>query len=293
MLYYYAYSSHKYGLDRVRRGVALLKSLQRRGVETGLLVNDFRAGLAAGDLGLSGAVTIETLLDVDAVAQRGDHVILDTPEPLESRLKQYADHFASLSLVTDECALQSRFGEILLKPFCKEKEPCIETPMIDSDYVSDFGERSREREERVLFIFGDSDYGKEILSHRDFFRAMDMDLLLGYYFFVKYEEELSQIFHRLYEPEMYGDLLKERAAILTGSAQCAFEAAAAGVNTAFVCRGGESDCLKRRLEEQNIKIIDRFEQEGVKQWLEMEKSGRKNVKIIDNISKELKELLNL
>ncbi|UFH59487.1 hypothetical protein [Sulfurovum mangrovi] len=38
MLYYYANSGHKIGLDRVKRAVALLKALNEKGVETRLLL---------------------------------------------------------------------------------------------------------------------------------------------------------------------------------------------------------------------------------------------------------------
>jgi len=293
VVYYYAYSGHKYGLDRVRRGAALIKSLKKEGIEIQLLVNDFRAGLAAKDLGVEGAVTIETILDVDAVAERGDSVILDTPEDASVRLEQYAEQFSPLFVVTDSCDASSRFGEILLRPFCKEEESCVETPMIDSDYCQLSKREDRNKEDRVLFIFGDADYDKEILLHRDFFDQLEMDLLLGYYFFVKYEDELSKIFHALYEPEEYADLLRGRSRILTASVQSALEAKAAGADVAYLRKSKESDCLMEQLAHHNINIIDDFDKDEVKAWLKMEKKDQKSTKIIDNISKQLSDLLNL
>ena len=293
MLYYYAYSGHKYGLDRVRRGVALIKSLKKEGIEVQLLVNDFRAGLAAKDLGVEGAVTIETILDVDAVAERGDSVILDTPEDTAIRLEQYADRFSPLFVVTDSCDVHSRFGEIILKPFCEEEVNCIETPMIDSIYYQGSKEGGHSREDRILFIFGDADYDKEILAHRDFFEGAEMDLLLGYYFFVKYEDELSKIFHTLWEPEEYADLLREGSRILTTSVQSAFEAKAAGADVAYMRKAEESDCLMKQLADYNIKIIDGFDKKGLNQWLQTAKNDQKSIKMINNISKPVADLLNL
>ena len=59
MLFYYAYSGHKNGLERVRRGAALMNALRAKGTEATLLVNDFRAGLAAKELGVKDYVTVE------------------------------------------------------------------------------------------------------------------------------------------------------------------------------------------------------------------------------------------
>ena len=57
MVFYYAHTGHKVGLERLRRGAALLKKLEAEGVEARLLVNDFRAGLAARELGVREYVT--------------------------------------------------------------------------------------------------------------------------------------------------------------------------------------------------------------------------------------------
>ena len=293
MLYYYAYSGHKYGLDRVRRGVALIKALKAEGVEMRLLVNDFRAGLAAKELGVEGAVTVETLLDVDAVAERGNGVVLDTPEDTAIRLEQYADRFTPLFVVSDESESASGYGEILLKPFCEEEENCIETPLVDRDYSRIPEEKNREKEDRPLFIFGDADYNKEILKHREFFEDFDMDLLLGYYFFVKYESELSELFHQLYEPEEYSELLEKRSRVLSASLQSALEAKAAGADVAYIRRGEEPVPLLRQLERYDIKIIDGYNKEQLSKWLELPSGTQKGTRIPDNIYKAVLKKLNL
>jgi len=45
MFYYYAHTSHKEGLESVRRGVACLKEAKRREVEYKLLVTILEQGL--------------------------------------------------------------------------------------------------------------------------------------------------------------------------------------------------------------------------------------------------------
>ncbi|HHH37434.1 MAG TPA: hypothetical protein ENK77_02330 [Epsilonproteobacteria bacterium] len=289
--YYYAYSGHKYGLDRVRRGVALIKGLREEGVEMQLLVNDFRAGLAAKELGVEGAVTIETILDVDAMAQRGDSVVLDTPEDINLRLEQYASEFEPLFCVTDRCDEASRFGEILLKPVCLEnEEQCIETPLVDRDYFS----QNASREERILFFLGDADYDKVILSEREFFESVEMDLLLGNYFFVKYEKVLSEIFHKLYEPEEYTELLLARSRVFTASMQCALEARAAGASVVYKRKGDEDASLLKRLAEYGIIQIDLYDKEYLLNAFTLcDNNGKKGIKPIDKVAKELISRLSL
>lgn len=290
MIYYYAYSGHKYGLDRVRRGVALIKAMREKGMEIQLLVNDFRAGLAARDLGADGAVTIETILDVDAVAQRGDSVILDTPEDLDIRLERYASEFKPLFCVTDHCEKYPQYGEILLKPVCGEDErQCIEAPLIDRDYFS----ADAAKEDRILFFLGDADYDKAILSDRAFFESVEMDLLLGNYFFVKYEKVLSEMFHTLYEPEEYTELLCGRSRVFTASAQCALEARAAGANVVYKRKGDESACLLSVLEEYGVSQIDRFDKEALTDAFALCNNGNKGIKHIDIVVKELSNSLSL
>ena len=64
-----------------------------------------------------------------------------------------------------------------------------------------------EKKERTLFFLSDADYDKTILSNEDFFKSLNMELLLGNYFFVKYEDDLAKLFSTLHEPEEYVDLI--------------------------------------------------------------------------------------
>jgi len=284
MIYYYAFSSHKFGLDCVRRGVAMVGALKKQGQEAQLIVNDFRAGLAAKDLGVADAVTIETILDVDAVAQRGDAVILDTPEDTNSRMERYAAEFSPLVYVTDRCDYRSLFGEIVLKPFCDNEELCIQTPIIDSRYTQE-GAKDK-KEERILFFYGDADYDKNILSHADFFGDKGMDLLMGHYFFVKYENDLSKLFHHLIEPEEYAAMLSARSRIITASKQCALEARAAGANVAYMQNSSESECALRQLVDCGITLIENFKKIDFNTLFEAE-SEKKPYKGAENIARAL------
>jgi len=115
MLYYYAHSGHKIGLERVRRGAALLKRLASNGVETQLLVNDFRAGLAAKDLGVKDYVTIETIQDIDAIAEAGNSIIIDSSEDDRGRLVKYCSDFKNVWRFEHDPSDTSVHGETLFR----------------------------------------------------------------------------------------------------------------------------------------------------------------------------------
>ncbi|MFT7880874.1 MAG: hypothetical protein ABXS91_10830 [Sulfurimonas sp.] len=252
MLYYYANSGHKIGLDRVKRAVALLKALNEKGVETRLLVNDFRAGLAARELGLRDYVTIEGVMDIDAIADTGDSIIMDTPEDDKGRIEKYCSDFSHVFRFANGPEDEIRVSEVLFRPECDE-ESCIEALIVDSMYESE------PKEERVLFFLSDADYDKEILGHREFFQDSGMELLLGNYFFVKYEDELAALFERLHEAEEYEELLKSSSHIVTASGQTALEAHVCGANVVYIKTSREEIIPLSVIKGLDIPVVEGFD----------------------------------
>jgi len=262
MLYYYANTGHKIGLDRLRRGAALLKKLQAEGVEARLLVNDFRAGLAARDLGVKEYVTIETVQDIDAIAAAGaNSIIIDSAEDDHGRLVKYCADFKHVwrfEVGNDDASVH---GETLFKVACKD-ENCENAVIVDDDYFEE-----TQKEERTLFFLSDADYDKTILRHETFFKALDMELLLGNYFFVKYEDDLAKLFSTLHEPEEYMDLVKSSSCIVTASAQTALEAKAAGATVIYLHLSDDALYPVERLRSDGIAIVNGFDSEEVMKYL--------------------------
>ena len=229
-IYYYAYTGHKYGLDRARRAVAVLKKLKQEGFDTMLLVNDFRAGLAVKDLGIPQSIHIEGIQDIDAVAQIGDVIIIDSPEDDHGRLVKYCSDFKQVFRFAEHDEDKSIHGEIMLTIDCNEEdENCISSIIVDDVYCQEY-----KKEERTLFFLGDSDADKTILSNADFFKENKMELLLGHYFYVKYESDLEKLFTTLHESEEYVDLICSSSHIVTSSFQTALEASATGAKVIFI-----------------------------------------------------------
>ncbi len=264
MLFYYANSGHKIGLERVRRGAALLKRLASNGVETQLLVNDFRAGLAAKELGVKEYVTVETVQDIDAIAQFGDSIIIDSPEDDHGRLVKYCEEFKNVWRFEVGSNDRSVHGETLFKVECKD-ESCENAVIIDDDYFEETA-----KEERILFFLSDADYDKTILNNEAFFKELDMELLLGNYFFVKYEDDLAKLFSTLHEPEEYMDLIKSSSHIVTASAQTALEAKVSGGKVIYLHLSENDFYPIELLKTYGIDIVNDFNVEDVAKCLKNE-----------------------
>ena len=273
MLFYYANSGHKIGLERVRRGAALLKRLETNGVETQLLVNDFRAGLVAKDLGVKEYVTVETVQDIDAIAEAGNSIIIDSPEDDHGRLVKYCADFKNVWRFAHDSSDSSVHGEILLKAGCKE-ENCLDAVIIDDLYFEE-----KRKEERTLFFLSDADYDKIILSNEDFFKSLNMELLLGNYFFVKYEDDLAKLFSTMYEPEEYVDLITSSSHIVTSSSQTALEAKVSGAKVIYIHLSDDMLYPLELLSSYGVDIVNGFDTETVRKYLEEE------VRVSENIIK--------
>ena len=254
MIYYYAHTGHKVGLERARRGVTILRQLEAAGKEVQLLVNDFRAGVAMKEeQGLKEYVNIETVQDIDAIAQMGDSVIIDSDEDDHGRLVKYCADFKTVYRFAHDENDVSIHGERLLRPDCQSTE-CEEAVIVDAEYFEESTKSAR-----VLFFLRDYDYDKTILNNAEFFKQFDMELLLGHYFFVKYENDLEKLFSTLHEPEEYTELICGSATVVTASAQTAVEAKASGAKVIFMLLENKTPLYPvNLLEAYGITVVNGF-----------------------------------
>jgi len=283
-LYYYAFTNHKYGLDRMKRGAVILNKLKAHGIETMLLVNDFRAGLVARDFGVNESVTIEGIQDIDAIAEIGDSIIIDSPEDDHGRLVKYCSEFKSVFRFAQSENDKSVHGETMLKIDC-QNDNCISSIIVDDIYF-----QKHKKENRTLFFLGDSDADKLILKNASFFKDSKMELLLGNYFYVKYEDELAKIFTTLYEAEEYTNLICSSSRIVTASFQTALESIVTGAEVIFV----ETPKLLKKEKELllllKVRLIKNFNIEDYKQSIL--KNVSKPVTIIERNETIVRNIIN-
>ena len=259
MVYYYAFTGHKHGLDRVKKAAVILNKLRENGIESMLLVNDFRAGLAAREFGVSESVTIETIQDIDAIAQTGDSVIIDSPEDDHGRLVKYCSDFKAVFRFAQSPDDKSIHGETMLTIDCDD-ESCISSIIVDDIYFETY-----KKEERTIFFLNDSDADKLILNNADFFKDSGMELLLGHYFYVKYEDDLAKIFDTLHEPEEYMDVICSSRRVVTASFQTAVEASVAGAEVIFIETNPVNIKEKKLLVLLKVILIESFDKETFEQ----------------------------
>lgn len=240
MTYIYAYSNHKVGLSRLRRMAVKYQALQAEGVAVEMLTNDFRAAAAIREYGVTACTTIETVLDIDFVAERGDSLIMDTPEDDRGKLKTYVEMFASVERVAQGCDDASKYGEAVVEV----------DPLVDNYF---YEAKSQPKEARTLLFVGDADAEKWLLSHADTFSAQACELLLGEYFFVGYEEALLEDFPVQHEAESYRTCITNSSRVLSVDIQAAYEASAAGAEVIYI---GEPlpPCQQEKMTALGIKL---------------------------------------
>jgi len=270
-LYYYTFTSHKYGLDRMKRATVILNKLRANGIDTMLLVNDFRAGLVAREFGVAESVNIEGIQDIDAIAEIGDSIIIDSPEDDHGRLVKYCSDFKSVFRFAEHPNDKSIHGETMFTFNCNSDE-CISSLVIDDVYFEE-----HKKEKRTLFFLGDSDSDKLILNNSDFFKDLEMELLLGNYFYVKYEDDLAKIFTTLHEAEEYIELICSSSRVVTASFQTALEASVAGAEVVFIEIEKLEENKREILQKLNVMLIENFNKDRLKQTL------LKNVSTISNV----------
>ena len=289
-IYYYAYTGHKYGLDRARRAVVILKKLKEEGFDTMLLINDFRAGLAVKDLGVDESIHIEGIQDIDAIAQTGDVVIIDSPEDDHGRLVKYCSDFKKVFRFAEHDEDKSIHGEVMLTIDCKDDDKrCISSIIVDDIYCQE-----HKKEKRTLFFLGDSDADKTILKNADFFKENPMELLLGHYFYVKYESDLEKLFTALHESEEYVDLICSSSHIVTSSFQTALEAYASGAKVTFIELKSLNKKQKELLKLLKIRIVIGFDSKNYNKNVSEEKEVQIDYRCVNigknsNIIKKLIE----
>lgn len=268
MVYLYAYTNHKNNLDALRRTKVLFDVLTAEGMECELLINDYRAQLLAREWDLPLATTIETIKDIDAVASVEDIVIIDSPEELEGKVLEYPEYFKKVIYIKDICNNATLAGAEVIA-------------LSEKDNL--FSKVDGKKEDKTLFIYGDSDHGKTIINNLEIFKDISLDLYWGNYFFVKYEDKLAEVFNNIVEPEEYYSAISEYKNIVTSSLQVAIETKANDANVWYLSIDDTDNCTKEILDKLDINIL--------RENINIANDIKKDITIINNINKEILKII--
>jgi len=245
-IFYYIHTGHRFGLDRFRRAVAIIRELD---FEVTLLCNDYRIASASREYGIKKAVGIDSIKNIANIAMQGDVLIYDSPEGNETQLMQMIEYFSVFIRLSDNPNDRVLPNEYLISPYLKGMNVCHAWPV-----ASLFFEENFKKYENVLF-YGDDDYERELPQKSAALKTLGIELLMGFYYFSDYAKELKNCFPRIYDSKEYENIVASSKQIITSSAQCALEALASGSKPIFWQRDDYSKNLNTYLLSYSIPVV--------------------------------------
>jgi len=275
-IYYYIHTGHHYGLESFRRAVAIIRELD---VEVTLLCSDYRIASSARDFGIKKAVGLDVLRNISNIAYKGDVLIYDSHEHNDSQLEDMINYFSVFIRLSEVQNDKVVAGEYLISPYMKGEKVCTSWPV-----ASMFFDEHKKVDKKILF-FGDDDYERDLPQKSAGLKALGLELLMGFYYFVDYEKELKTCFAALHESKKYEEIISSSADVVTASAQCALETLAAGGKPILLLREDYSRALDSYIRGYGIPIASNIN--DVEKLLLEEH----NYKKIENEMSKIKEFI--
>ncbi len=268
-IYIYTKSGHNVGLEQLRRGAVLYKMLEKKECEPILCTSDYRAATFGRELGVYRGIGIDIIGNLPNLMERSDMLIFDSDEPSDT-MREFMKSY---------CTKLFEVGVDIPKTLVDDK----------------FFEKGDQSINKALF-FSDNDYNNDLLKLCDNQNKQDIDLLMGYYFFLGDDEKLKPYFNNIIDEEEYFETILNTKYLLTSSINAAFESLAAGNNPVFYTKANNDDT--NIIKEYNIpivsgnnigKIIENFET-TIKNYPKTKILEKVNIdKIIDDISDVIKK----
>ncbi|WP_321779310.1 hypothetical protein [Sulfurimonas sp.] len=236
-IYYYVHTGHRIGLDRFRRACTILRLF--KDVDITLLCSDFRIAQVACDFGIEKSVGIDVVRNIPQIANNGDKLIFDSDEANPIMLEDMKQYFSSFLHIKNEMVV------------------------VDDKYF----EKVDKTIEMSLF-FGDDDYEKDLEKNFSFFDGLDLDLQLGFYYFLDYEDMLREKFPKHHEFEEYDELITKSKILITPSPQAVLENLASGGKPIYIQREDYTDKYQKIFDKLNIPVIKGYDKKELVMVLE-------------------------
>lgn len=225
-LYIYAKSSHRDGLEHVRRCAALAKMLQE--FKPTLCTGDYRAAsMAKSELGVRRTMGIDAIGNLRRSMERLD-VLLYDGDPLDEEV---------LAQMEAYCSLFYGVGD------------AIGYDIVDPIYF----EHAKNVRKYGVF-FADDDYANSFYDFAEGSAKHDAALLMGHYFFMGNEKRLGASFSEVHESEEYEEFIKTTEYLLCASVQSALESLACGNKPVFFARGDKESGNQELLQKYAIPV---------------------------------------
>ena len=269
-VYLYAKSGHTVGLEATKRCAAIANVLKE--FDPILCTSDFRAGAFAKDLlGVRRYVNIDVVRNLHNMMNRGDILVYDTPEVNENMKEEMKEFCSLLYGIGDE----------------------LDGIIVDESIYTKI---SNPKLEKTIF-FGDDDYNNIFLEMAKNSEKLEINLLMGHYFFLGNEKIFSNHFSNIIDEEEYVQTIQNSKYLLTASLQTAFESLACG-NYPVLFKRVDKDYNEDLISKINIPLI---EANNLKQLIEDFELTINNYPIInnfnitplDNIANDIRQKIDL
>ncbi len=258
-LFYYVHTGHRIGLDRFRRAATIIRALGD--VDITLLTSDYRIAQEARHFGIKRSVGIDVVRNIPQIAHHGDKIIFDSDELNPVMHHDMVQFFSTFIRVTDDPNAVQLAGELLISPYLEGEGVCRGVA-VDDNYF----EQTPKTIEKSFF-FGDDDYEEDLFANLEMFNALEMELLIGFYYFLSYEDKLAPAFTKQHEFEAYDEVVKGSKIFVTSSPQAVLENLASGGRPLYIQRPDYVRDFMPLFESLNIPVVDGFDKTKLLQAL--------------------------
>jgi hypothetical protein len=224
-------------------------------VDITLLCSDFRIANEARHFGVEKAVGIDVVRNIPKIANHGDKLIFDSDEANPIMLEDMRNFFSTFIRVSDDKNDSRADGELLISPYLSGEGICNAIAVDDKYFAKE------EKTIKLAYFFGDDDYEKDLEKNLSFVADLNPDLLLGFYYFLDYEDFLRKGFKNHHEFEEYDEVIKKSQILITASPQAVFENLAAGGKPIYIQRDGYREDFIELFESLKVPVIKNYEKE--------------------------------
>lgn len=284
-LFYYVHTGHRIGLDRFRRAAAILNELND--LDITLLCSDYRIAGEARKYGIKKALGLDLIRNIPQIAHHGDKIIVDSAELNPTLHEDMSRFFSTFIRISDDPQDTRLEKEFLISPYLEGEKTCKGT-VVDPKYQEELSKTIP-----MALFFGDDDYEKDLELHQALFAPYKMELLMGYYHFLGYENALKKSFTTIHESEEYDEVIRHTDVLITASPMAILQNFSGGGRPIYLQRPDYTRDFIPLFESMEIPIVDGYNKEQLIEVLNHHLSKtyqnrqRSNKEIIDFIRKAL------
>ena len=265
--FYYVHTGHRIGLDRFHRAVAIVNALQKE-IDITLLCSDFRIAAEAKEYGIKRSVGVDVVRNIPQIAHHYDKMIFDSAEINPVLLDDMTHYFAPFVRVSDDPSDSRHSNEFLISTYLEGEKTCTAT-VIGASYFEVLPKTIP-----LALFFGDDDYEKDLEKIQTYFGSMEIDLLMGFYHFLGYENSLKNNFKTIYPFEEYETVIRQTEVLISASPMAVLQNLAGGGKPIYLKRADYPEDFIPLFRSLNIPILENLTQEHLMQTISSASSNK-------------------